>query len=107
MDNELIITELYADGKNQGGKKPKPLKTNWMMRERELPPNRKPIDVIAVDVDDETILMTDDLPTAIKTMEHAIECGYDANLRPVKLSEKDFAREERERKPIYQYQRGF
>ncbi len=105
--DEQIINELYTDGTDQGGKKPKPLKTSWMMRNRICPPDRKSIEMIAVDVDDETICMTDCLEKAISTCQAAIECGYNACIRPVVLSEKDFVKEETERKPITQYQRGF
>ena len=107
MDHELIINELYTDGKDHSGRKPKPLKTNWMLRERPLPPPRKTIEFIAVDIDDETICITKDLETAIRTCQKVIEDGYNAIIRPVKMTEADMAKEERERKPIYQYQRGF
>ena len=112
MDHEKIIhTFAHEEQKTHpGGRKPKPLKTTWMMRSRELPPDRNTISYFAIDE-----IKGNQLTVAIaRTIEAALECINENKgtnnplcIRPVEITETDLRIEDKIRQQKRAWNSGY
>ncbi len=113
--NELILNELYTDEtfENQcihpGGRKPKALKSSWMMRDRQIPPDRKTSTVFFLDCMEtsETIGRTATIELAFLEMDRLKAIGKPVVIRPETMDEKYISNEEKESRQLNSWNRGF
>ena len=107
-NNQLIIEELYTEANPSSGRKPKPLKSNWMMRHRELPPARPTITKFFIDdLSGETICEARDMQAALTLLDRLKKKGIRACIRPETFDEQRYQDDARKNYRTNGYQKGF
>lgn len=114
IDGLITTEELHEalqalDSIHPGGRKPQPLKSNWMMRSRELPPERKTETTIFIDDCDsgQTICEANDMSAAYDLIDDLKKLGRRAEIRPETFDEKRLQEEAKKMYEIEGYQKGF
>ena len=94
MDNELVLSFQSLDDRpgHPGGRRPEPLKTTWMMREREVPPPRKTVHVFYLDEisSGTTVAQAADIESAVECMTKLAEHNILTYIRPFTICEESY-----------------
>lgn len=100
MDHEQVLSFQSLDDErpgHPGGRKPLPLKSSWMMRDRQITPPREPVTIFFLDdlSSDTTVARAADIDTAVECMVTLAKQGIRTYIRTFVLCEESYEEDKR------------